>query len=68
MKPNEKYKNRTVKNDINLIQEKMTTGEIITKLIKAENYFEERIKISDEFIDFVKVMMSRDYEYFKEKE
>jgi len=46
----------------------MTTGEIITKLIKAENYFEERMKISDEFINFVKDMMPRDYEYFKEKE
>lgn len=46
----------------------MTTGEIITKLIKAENYLEERIKISDEFINFVKDMMPIDYEYFKEKE
>ena len=46
----------------------MTTGEIITKLIKTENYVEERMKISDEFIDFIKDMMPRDYEYFKEKE
>lgn len=46
----------------------MTTGEIITKLIKAENYLEERMKISDEFIELVKDMMPGDYEYFREKE
>lgn len=46
----------------------MKTGEIIKQLIIAKNYVEMRNTVSDEFIDFVKLMMPRDYEYFKEKE
>lgn len=46
----------------------MTTGEIIKQLINAENYTQVRIGISDEFINFVKVMLPSDYDYFAEKE
>lgn len=46
----------------------MTTGETIKELINAENYAQHRITISDEFINFVKVMLPRDYEYISEKE
>ena len=46
----------------------MKTGEIIKQLITAENYAEVRMTISDRFINFVKIMLPRDYEYFEEKE
>jgi hypothetical protein len=46
----------------------MTINENIKKLIKAENYIEVRITISDDFINFVKQMLPNDYEYIEEKE
>ncbi len=46
----------------------MKTGEIIKKLIDADNYVEERSKVSAVFIDFIKEFMARDYEYITEKE
>lgn len=46
----------------------MTTGEIIKKLITAQNYLEVRMGISNEFIEFVKTMLPDNYEYFREKE
>lgn len=46
----------------------MTVQEIIKKLTTAENYAEVRATISDDFIYFVKEILSSDYEFFKEKE
>lgn len=46
----------------------MTVNENIKRLIKAENYTEVRITISDDFINFVKQMLPSDYEYIEEKE
>ena len=46
----------------------MNTGEIIKKLVTAENYIEERIKVSDQFIDMIKTCLPSDYDYIKEKE
>ena len=46
----------------------MTIQDVIKKLITAENYAEVRVTISDDFINFVKEMLSSDYEYFKDKE
>ncbi len=45
----------------------MTVGDIMKSLIMAEDYNEVRIKVSDEFINMAKVMLS-DYEYIREKE
>ena len=36
-------------------------------LVMAEDYNETRMKVSDEFINMAKVMLS-DYEYIREKE
>jgi len=46
----------------------MTTGEIVKTLITAPNYADVRSTISDEFIEFIKEMLPKDYEYFEEKE
>jgi len=46
----------------------MTVGEIINKLITAENYAEIRMTMDDDLILLIKDMMPRDYEYIKEKE
>jgi hypothetical protein len=46
----------------------MTVNENIKRLIKAENYIEVRITISDDFINFVRQMLPSDYEYIEEKE
>lgn len=46
----------------------MTVGETLRMLEKSENYTLDRIRISDEFIDMVKNMLSSDYERIKEKE
>lgn len=46
----------------------MTIGEIIKTLVKCDNYLEERMKISDETVKFIKDMMPHDYDYFKERE
>lgn len=45
-----------------------TVGEIIKKLITAQNYMSVRMTISDEFIEFIKDNMPRDYQYFAAKE
>jgi hypothetical protein len=45
-----------------------TVGETIKSLVMAQNYLSVRMTISDEFIEFVKDNMPRDYEYFEEKE
>lgn len=45
----------------------MTVGNIIKSLVMAEDYNEARMKVSDEFINMAKVMLS-DYEYIREKE
>ena len=45
----------------------MTIGDIMKSLVMAEDYNEARMKVSDEFINMAKVMLS-DYEYIKEKE
>ena len=45
----------------------MTIGDIMKSLVMAEDYNEARIKVSDEFINMAKVMLS-DYEYIREKE
>lgn len=45
----------------------MTAGETLKKLITAENYAEERIKVSDSFIEMAKTMFG-DFVYIKEKE
>ena len=46
----------------------MKIGEIIKRLVSAKNYAEERITVSDSFIDFVRENMPSQYELFKEKE
>ena len=46
----------------------MTIGEIIKTLVKTENYLEERMKIGDQIVNFIKEMMPHDYDLFKEKE
>ena len=46
----------------------MKTGDIIRNLITCDNYAEVRMGVTDEFIDFVKTFMPRDYDYFREKE
>lgn len=46
----------------------MTIGEIIKMLINAENYAKVRCTISDDFINFVREMLPRDYDFFAEKE
>jgi hypothetical protein len=45
----------------------MTIGDIMKSLVMAEDYNEARMKVSDEFINMAKVMLS-DYEYIREKE
>lgn len=45
----------------------MTVGNIMKSLVMAEDYNEARMKVSDEFINMAKVMLS-DYEYVREKE
>jgi len=45
----------------------MTVGNIMKSLVMAEDYNEARMKVSDEFINMAKVMLS-DYEYIKKKE
>jgi hypothetical protein len=45
----------------------MTVGEIMKSLIMAEDYSVARIKVSDEFMNMAKAMLS-DYEYIREKE
>jgi hypothetical protein len=45
----------------------MTVGETMSKLIKADNYAEERVQVSDAFIEMAKAMLG-DYEYIREKE
>lgn len=46
----------------------MTVGETLKKLITAENYLTERMKVSDEFINLIREMLPYDYEYIQEKE
>jgi len=46
----------------------MTVGENIKYLVNAENYAEVRIGYSDDFINFLREMMPRDYELIEEKE
>lgn len=46
----------------------MTIGDIIKTLVNTDNYFEERGKISDTTIKFIKTTMSFDYQLFEEKE
>ncbi len=46
----------------------MTIGDIIKTLVNTDNYFEERGKISDTTIEFIKTTMSFDYQLFEEKE
>ena len=46
----------------------MNVGEHITKLVKAESYLEERLKVSDDFMDMVRTCMPSHYEYIKDKE
>lgn len=46
----------------------MTIGDIIKTLVNTDNYFEEREKISDTTIEFIKTTMSFDYQLFEEKE
>lgn len=46
----------------------MTVQEKLKKLITAENYFSERLNISDDFITFVKDMLPMEYEYIEAKE
>ena len=45
----------------------MTVGDIMKSLVMAEDYNEARMKVSDEFINMAKAMLS-DYEYIREKE
>ncbi len=45
----------------------MTIGDIMKKLITAEDYNIVRITVSDQFIDMAKAMLG-DYEYIREKE
>jgi hypothetical protein len=45
----------------------MTVGDIMKKLITAEDYNIVRITVSDQFIDMAKVMLG-DFEYIREKE
>jgi hypothetical protein len=45
----------------------MTVGNIMKSLVMAEDYNAARMKVSDEFINMAKVMLS-DYEYIREKE
>jgi len=45
-----------------------TVGEIARRLAGTDNYLRERMTVSDEFIDFVRENLPRDYEYFAEKE
>ncbi len=46
----------------------MTVGEHITKLVKAENYLEERLRVTDEFIDMVRTCLPSHYNHIKDKE
>lgn len=46
----------------------MTVGETLIMLEQSENYILDRAKISDEFINMVKIMMPRDYIRIAEKE
>lgn len=46
----------------------MTVGEHITRLINCENYLEERLKVTDEFINMVRTCMPSHYDYIKDKE
>jgi hypothetical protein len=46
----------------------MTIGEHIKILVNAPVYLEERIKVSDEVIEFIRDNMPSSYNLFKEKE
>ncbi len=45
----------------------MTIGDIMKRLITAEDYNTVRMTVSDQFIDMAKAMLG-DFEYIKEKE
>ena len=46
----------------------MTVKEQLKTLKLAENYYTERVIVSDDFINMVKVMLPSDYEDIEEKE
>ena len=46
----------------------MNVGEILNKLVNAESYLEEKLKVSDDFIDMVRCCMPTHYDYISEKE
>lgn len=46
----------------------MNVGETIENLITTDNYLNERIKLSDEFIEMMKFMFSEKYKLIEEKE
>lgn len=46
----------------------MTVGEVLKRLVTAENYVQVRVTVSDQFIEMVKDMLPDDYEYIEEKE
>jgi len=46
----------------------MNIGERIKKLVTADSYLDERVKVSDQFIDMVRDCLPSDYDYIKEKE
>lgn len=46
----------------------MRIGDIIKTLVKTDEYFTERGKISDDTIDMIRTIMPFDYELFQEKE
>jgi len=46
----------------------MTIGQILKRLITADSYAIERIKFSDDLIDFIRESLPHDYEYIAEKE
>tara|TARA_R100001244_G_scaffold3654_4_gene4918 strand:+ start:1021 stop:1212 length:192 start_codon:yes stop_codon:yes gene_type:complete len=46
----------------------MTVGETLKMLENSENYTEDRLTVSDEFIEMAKVMLPYDFERIQTKE
>ena len=46
----------------------MTIGKMLRTLEDAENYSVERVKISDQFMNMAKSMISDDFDRIREKE
>lgn len=46
----------------------MNVGDVVKRLVTADEYLGERMKVSDDFIDMMRCCLPSDYAYIAEKE